>query len=99
MKDFWKVLIMVLSFLLLLITIVSEIEANYQISNFAFLLIIMITVTFVPAVAKYAYTWMMGEDFDEEEREIVKRKRSNIILCISGTLAIILVVRLCMNIF
>ena len=99
MKDFWKVLIMVLSFLILLITIVSEIEANYQISNFAFLLIIMITVTIVPVVAKYAYTWMMGEDFDEEEREIVKRKRSNMILCISGILAIILVVRLCMNIF
>ena len=99
MSDFWKVLIMVLAFLLLLVTIVTEIEANYQISDFAFLLIVMGTVTVVPAVAKFVYTWMIGENVGEEEREAVKQKRGNIVLSVSGILALVFIVRLCMNIF
>ncbi len=99
MSDFWKVLIMVLAFLLLLVTIVTEIEANHQISDLGFLLIIMGTVSIVPAVAKYVYTWMIGENVSEEERDAVKQKRSNIVLSVSGVLALVFIVRLCMNIF
>ena len=100
MRDFIKVLIMVLAFILLLVTIITEVDAHFHLSDMGMLLTVMATVTVVPAAAKPVYIWMIAEkEEDAETRAELRQKRTSKVLAVSIVVAVLLAVRAGMNLF
>ena len=88
--DFVTALMMVLSFLLFLITLVTEIKAHFVLSDMAQLLLVMAVVSVVPALGRFLYIWMIAEKVENEDvRNALRAKRTGIAL--KAALAVILV--------
>lgn len=92
------VLFMVLSFLLFLVTLVVEIQSHVTLSDMGLLILVMVTVSVVPALGRFAYVWMTAENEENgQKREALRAERTSRVFKIAAAAVILMAVRLAMH--
>ena len=82
--DFKTALIMILSFILLMATILGEVETHFNLSDFGILLVTVVAVSVIPAIGGVVFTWMNAENEPEEVQAELSVKRTRLVLIICG---------------
>lgn len=94
-SDLLILVLIVLSFLLFLIVLVTEIKARFVLSDITLMLIVMVTVSVVPAIGKFIHSWMIAEkEPDLHLQTVYREKRTRVFVVTSTVWIIILLVRL-----
>lgn len=76
-SDLFLLLLMVLSFMLFLIALVTELKAWFVLSDMTLMIIVMVTVSVIPALGKLFYSWMMAEkEEDAQTRNLLRTRRT-----------------------
>lgn len=94
-SDLLILMLMVLSFLLFLIVLITEMKARFVLSDVSLMLIVMVTVSVVPAIGKLVHSWMIAEkEPDIHLQTVYREKRTRLFVFASTAWILILSVRL-----
>lgn len=94
MGDFNSVLVMMLGYILIVITALREVPRYYPLTDFGKVVLMMITVSIVPIIARPIYFWMIAQNYEGEDKSEVQRKRGIIVKTCFGIASLIMVARI-----